>query len=218
MVSGVGIAPAKATPEYYRARAAEPFESGERFPPIPANGLKAAITPGVFGGLMLALERYGTLPFETVAAPAIEYAGGFPLMEEFAGFIRNNRRMLEMWPTSKAFFLPNGEPPQRGQLFRAPTPAEHAARVAQVEKKTRGNRVKKIRAVRDHFYSGKLAEKIAKFSEADGWLHHTGRLEEYESGDRCAGNGDLSWLHDREAGILDPGSGDDPGVEYSGGL
>lgn len=96
VVSGVGIAPAKATPEYYRARAAEPFEGTERFPPIPANGIKAAITPGVFGGLMLALERYGTLPFETVAAPAIEYAGGFPLMEEFAGFIRNNRRMLEM--------------------------------------------------------------------------------------------------------------------------
>ena|SRR5688572_6521025 len=170
VVSGVGIAPAKATPEYYRARAAEPFEGSERFPPIPANGIKAAITPGAFAGLMLALERYGTLPFETVATPAIEYAGGFPLMEEFAGFIRNNRRMIEMWPTSKAFFLPNGEPPQRGELFRAPTLQNTLRELAQVEKKTRGNRVKKLRAVRDHFYSGKLAEKIAKFSEANGGL------------------------------------------------
>ena len=45
VVTVFGIAPAKATPEYYRARAAEPFEGSERFPPIAANGLKAVITP-----------------------------------------------------------------------------------------------------------------------------------------------------------------------------
>jgi gamma-glutamyltranspeptidase/glutathione hydrolase len=170
VVNGVGIAPGKATPEFYRTRAAEPFEESNRFPPIPANGLKAAITPGAFGGLMLALERYGTLSFEKVAAPAIECAGGFPLMEEFAGFIRNGRRMLEMWPASKAFFLPNGEPPQRGELFRAPTLQKTLQELVAVEKKTRGNRQKKIRAVRDYFYSGKLAERIAQFSEANGGL------------------------------------------------
>src|SRR5512145_1158828 len=79
VVNGVGIAPAKATADYYRTRPPEPFEDPAKYPPIPANGIKAAITPGVFGGLMLALERHGTMPFERVAAPAIEYAGGFPL-------------------------------------------------------------------------------------------------------------------------------------------
>jgi gamma-glutamyltranspeptidase/glutathione hydrolase len=169
-ISGVGIAPAKATVEFYRTRTAEPFEAADRFPPIPANGLKAAITPGAFGGLLLALEKHGTMSFEKVAAPAIEYAGGFPLMEEFAGFIKSNQRMIEMWPTSKAFFLPNGTLPQRGELFRAPNLQKTLQELAQVEKKARGNRERKIRAVRDHFYTGPLAARIAKFSQDNGGL------------------------------------------------
>src|SRR5262245_54845003 len=97
-ISGVGVAPAKATVESYRKRKAEPWETDGRMPPIPSQGLLAAITPGVFDGLILALTRYGTKSFAEVAAPAIEYAGGFPLGEEFALFIRNNQKLLESWP------------------------------------------------------------------------------------------------------------------------
>jgi gamma-glutamyltranspeptidase/glutathione hydrolase len=169
-VSGVGVAPALATVEFYRNRKPEPWEDPNRMPPIPSQGILAATVPGVFDGLMLALEKYGTRSFADVAAPAIEYADGFPLGEEFAAFIRNNRALLALWPASQAFFLPNGEPPARAEIFRQPALAKTLRSLVLVEKKTRGDRARKIRAVRDHFYQGPLARQIAEFSENNGGL------------------------------------------------
>src|SRR5689334_7330506 len=91
-ISGIGTAPAKATVEFYKGRKAEPWEDEDRIPPIPVVGILAAPVPGVFDGLILALSRYGTMSFAQVAAPAVEYAGGFPIAEEFAAFIRGNER------------------------------------------------------------------------------------------------------------------------------
>src|SRR5438128_9858298 len=105
-ISGVGTAPALATVDAYRSRSAEPWERPERMPPIPVQGIKSAILPGAMSGLLLALEQHGTKSFAEVAAPAIEYADGFPLGEEFAAFIRNGQRVLELWPVSRQFFLP----------------------------------------------------------------------------------------------------------------
>src|SRR6266404_8541991 len=41
-VSGVGVAPAKATVEFYRTRKPEPWEEPNRMPPIPTQGILAA--------------------------------------------------------------------------------------------------------------------------------------------------------------------------------
>jgi gamma-glutamyltranspeptidase/glutathione hydrolase len=169
IISGVGTAPALATADYYRKRKPDPWEDPGKFPPIPAIGIRAAILPGVFDGLMLALQEHGTLSFEKVAAPAIEYADGFPLGEEFANFVRNHQKVLEMWPDSKAFFLSGGLP-KRGEIFREPALARTLRELVTVEKKTRGNRVKKIQAVRNHFYRGPLARRLADFSEKNGGL------------------------------------------------
>lgn len=170
VVSGVGTAPKLATTDWYRRRQAEPWENPGRIPPIPSEGIHAAILPGVFDGLMLALQTYGTKSFAEVAAPAIEYAEGFPIGEEFATFIRNGERLLSSWPTSKAHFLPNGAVPERGTVFRQPALAKTLRELVAAEKKQRGNRDKKIQAVRDYFYRGPLAKKIADFSEANGGL------------------------------------------------
>jgi len=170
VVDGVGIAPEKATPEFFRARSPERWEQPDRMPPIPANGLHAAITPGVLDGLLLALEHHGAFSFEKVATPAAEYAAGFPLMEEFAGFIRMNQKILELWPTSKSFFLPNGAPPRAGDLFRATDLANTLQELIRAERKARGNRARKIRAVRDYFYQGPIAKKIADFNAANNGL------------------------------------------------
>src|SRR5215213_10378297 len=61
VISGVGTAPALATPEFFRARKPEPWEKPATMPPIPENGILAATVPGVFDGLMLALQKYGTM-------------------------------------------------------------------------------------------------------------------------------------------------------------
>lgn len=167
-ISGIGTAPALATVEAYRSRTPEVWEKPGQLTPIPGQGIKSAILPGVLSGLLLALEKHGTKSFAEVVAPAIEYADGFPLGEEFAHFIGNGRKSLELWPTSAQFFMPGGAPPLRGELFRQPTLAATLRDLARIEKKTRGNRAKKIRAVHDYFYAGDIAKKISAFSEANG--------------------------------------------------
>jgi gamma-glutamyltranspeptidase / glutathione hydrolase len=170
VISGVGIAPAKATVDYYLHRDAEPWEDPSRKPPIPMQGIKAAITPGVFDGLMVALQKYGTMSFAQVAAPAIEYANGFPLAEEFANMLQNYKRVMDAWPASRDFYYPNGVVPSRGDEVRLPILAKTLRDLTTAEKRARGNRIKKIQAVRDFFYRGPIAKRIASFSEANGGL------------------------------------------------
>jgi gamma-glutamyltranspeptidase/glutathione hydrolase len=169
-ISGIGTAPAKATVEFYKNRKPELWEEEDHIPPIPVVGILAAPVPGVFDGLILALSRYGTMSFAQVAAPAIECAGGFPIAEEFASFIRGNERFLDLWPASKEFFFPGGTAPDRGEIFREPTLARTLRALVAVEKKAGGDRAAKLRAVRDYFYKGALAHRIAAFSEHNGGL------------------------------------------------
>ncbi len=169
-ISGIGTAPAGATVEFYQTRKLDPWEGEDHGSAIPAVGILAAPVPGVFDGLILALSRYGTMSFAQVVAPAIEYAGGFPIGEEFAFFIRADLRYLEMWPASLAFFLPGGVAPERGSVFREPTLAKTLRDLVAVEQKTPGSRVVKLRAVRDYFYKGALARQMAAFCEHNGGL------------------------------------------------
>src|SRR5260370_39351819 len=104
-VSGVGVAPGKATVEFYRTRKAEPWEDAAHMPPIPTQGILAATVPGVFDGLILSLTQFVPMSFAQVAAPPIEYADGFPIGEEFAALIPGNQRILQLCPPSRTLFL-----------------------------------------------------------------------------------------------------------------
>jgi gamma-glutamyltranspeptidase/glutathione hydrolase len=169
-ISGVGVAPKLATIEYFAARKPEPWEDPRRRPPIPGDGILAATVPGLVDGVLLALANHGTMSFAKVAAPAIESSDGFALPEVFANYIKNTQKLLVLWPASRDFFMPGGVAPERGTIFRAPTLGATLRSMAQVEKKARGNRAAKIRAVRDYFYKGALARRMAAFSEANGGL------------------------------------------------
>src|SRR5271170_2936695 len=121
-ISGIGIAPAKATVEFYTNRKSEPWEDALHMPPVPMQGILSAITPGAFGGLILALDKYGTKSFAQVAAPAIEYAeNGYPVPEELAGMLKSYRPILALWPDSLKFFYPDGRVTQRGELLKEQT-------------------------------------------------------------------------------------------------
>ena len=180
-ISGIGTAPALATVETYRKRTPEPWEKPGQLSPIPGQGIRAAILPGALSGLLLALEQYGTKSFSEVVAPAIEYADGFPMGEEFAAFIRNGQRILELWPASRQFFMPSGSPPMRGELFREPTLSATLSEMTRVERKARGNRARKIRAVHDYFYGGEVGRKIAAFSEANGGYIRSDDLKKFRA-------------------------------------
>jgi gamma-glutamyltranspeptidase/glutathione hydrolase len=169
-ISGIGVAPRRATVEWYAHRPAEAWEDPANRPPIPADGIRAAITPGVFDGLILALDNHGTLTFAQVVQPAIEYSRGFPIGEEMALFLTNFREFIDLWPASRAFFFPTAKRPRAGDLLAFPTLEKTLNELVAIEKATPGDRSAKLRAVRDEFYKGSIAKRIAAFSDANGGL------------------------------------------------
>ena len=170
VISGVGTAPALATPEFFRARKPEPGEDKATMAPIPSNGILATTVPGVFDGLMLALQKYGTMSFAQVVAPALAYTRGFPTPEILSRYIAESKQFLELWPVSMKFFQPNGHVPMPGEIFTEPSLTRTLEQLIAIEKKARGNRMAKIEAVRNYFYRGPIAKQIGDFSEKNGGL------------------------------------------------
>ena len=155
-VNGNMAAPAKATPEAFRARG---------FSDIPDSGILAAGVPAAFGALVTALQKWGTLPLAEVIAPAIELAkNGFPVSEGLRnqhkyGIGPMKARFEAEWPGSAQLYLPGGRVPEVGALFRNPALVRTYEYLA---------REKDPLAA---FYRGDVAAEIAKFSkERDGLL------------------------------------------------
>src|SRR5580704_5801522 len=133
-------------------------------------GLRAAITPGLVDGLLLALEKYGTMSFSQVVQPAIESADGFPIGDEFSQFLGELVRIFPYFPESFKFFYPTGKTPHRGDLVKMPNLAKTLREMAMAEQNAKGDRVAKLHAVHDYFYKGPIAHRIADFSQANGGL------------------------------------------------
>ena len=169
-ISGIGVAPKKATVEWYANRKPESWEPAGKIPPIPSEGIHAAITPGVLDGLLVALEKYGTMSFSEVSAPALERARGFPAPEIFSEYLTRFDQMMHIWPASYKFFYPNGSAPKPGEVVHMPDLARTFEELSAAERKAHGNRAAKIRAVHDLFYKGSIAKRIAAFSESSGGL------------------------------------------------
>src|SRR5581483_9765770 len=114
-----------------------------------------------------------TKSFGEIIEPAIELSQGFAIDEMRAQSIAASRRFFDLWPTSKAHFMPNGQVPRVGDIFRQPD-LEHTLRsMAEAEKKALAagaSRQAAIDAVRDFFYRGEIARKIDAFSKANGGL------------------------------------------------
>jgi gamma-glutamyltranspeptidase/glutathione hydrolase len=177
-IAGIGTMPKMATAEMFRNRPLQPFEVTERDPGglkgiIPAAGLMPALVPGMVDGALLALREYGTMSFEQVIAPAIDLADGFALDDMRSASIAYSQPFFNLWPTSKAHFLPNGRPLRTGEIFRQPDLARTLRGMAEAEKKALAagaTRDAAIDKVRDYFYRGEIAHKIDAFSKANGGL------------------------------------------------
>ena len=171
VISGVGKPrPRSPKAEFFNARPPEPWEEKATMPPIPANGILAATVPGVFDGLMLALEKYGTMSFAQVSAPALGYTKGFPAPEIFSTYIKTTEQYIQLWPVSLKFFEPHLHVPQPGEIFAEPLLTNTLEQLAAVEKKAHGKREAKIEAVRNYFYRGPNAKQIGDFSAKNGGL------------------------------------------------
>lgn len=179
-IAGVGTMPKLATADFFRKRKLEPgdvsmLDTGDNGLKhiIPVSGLLPALVPGMMDAGLLALREFGTKSFNDVISPAIDLADGFSIDEMRASYLAGSRAFFDLWPTSKAHFLPNGKPPVVGEIFRQPDTARTLRAMAEVEKKalaSGASRAAAIDAVRDYFYRGEIARKIDAFSKANGGL------------------------------------------------
>src|SRR5215472_7121074 len=73
---------------------------------LSGHGLDPAVVPGAIHAALTILEKWGTMSFEEVAAPAIEYAEkGFPLRQSTAQAIHNQLKLFEKWPDNQKYWL-----------------------------------------------------------------------------------------------------------------
>ncbi len=168
VVCGQGTAPAAATIETYRDLGLEL---------VPGTGLLAAVVPGAFDGWMLLLRDYGTLTLAEILAPAIGFARqGYPLVPDICATIASVRELFaDEWLTSAALYLPGGEVPAPGSVFRNPKIAETYERVLAEAEAAGGGREAQIEAARRAWYRGFVAETIDTFCRETEVMDVSGR-------------------------------------------
>jgi gamma-glutamyltranspeptidase/glutathione hydrolase len=157
VVCGQGPAPAAATVEAYR---------GLGLDLVPGSGLLAATVPGAFGGWLLLLREYGTLPLRDVLEYAIGYAyGGYPLVPAVSWSIASVAELFtEHWHTSAEVYLPAGGVPAPGTRFANRALAATYQRVLAEAEAASSDRDGQLEAARRAWYDGFVAEEMATFA------------------------------------------------------
>lgn len=160
VLCGQGPTPAGATLEHYR---------GLGLDLIPGNGLLPAVIPGAFDAWMLLLRDHGSMRVRDVLEPAIFYAeSGHALMPRISNTIAGLKDFFQQhWPTTAEVYLPGGQVPGAGKLFRNPALARTWRRVLEAAEAAGGDRERQIDAARDAFYRGFIAEAIDRFARKE---------------------------------------------------
>lgn len=160
-IAGIGHWPALASLEAVKNA------GGGRIPVGPGRW----VVPGAPDAWLKSLELYGTISLAEALAPAIDLArGGFPVDY----FLRHN--LMEAAPrwagwSNADVYLPSGHAPEEGDLLRQPALADTLERLVAAGRTAGGSRENAIRAARDCFYRGEIAEIAGRFSqEAGGFL------------------------------------------------
>ncbi|MBO0738663.1 MAG: gamma-glutamyltransferase, partial [Alphaproteobacteria bacterium] len=147
------------------------------------KGVLRTVVPAAPDAWITALERYGTMSFGEVAGAAIRLAhDGFPMYPLMAESLRRHEADHRAWPSTAAIFLPDGRPPQTGELFRQTDLAASLQYMSDAERgaASRG-REAGLAAARDAFYRGDIARKIVAFMKEQGGLLSAEDLAEYRS-------------------------------------
>ncbi len=135
------MAPAAFTPAVF-------LDNGKEidFEKAVASGAAVGV-PGTVRGWHEALERYGTMQFKQVLAPAIDVASkGFTVNETFSHLTRENERKFQQFSTTSALYLRNGKAVTPGTQLRNPDMAKAYREIA-----ARGYKA---------FYEGPMARAI----------------------------------------------------------
>ena len=142
-----GRAGALATPEFFAAAGVNR---------IPGTGALSVSVPGAVAGWVDAHDRYGTMDFQSLLAPAIDFArNGFPVSTRLAADFQEQGRSLNL--SAQNLYLPNGSPPAVGTLLK------NAALAVSLDTVAREGKA--------GYYHGTIAKRLAAFiSEQGGHL------------------------------------------------
>jgi len=146
-----GCAPAAWTPEYFRRK----YGADAKTPP--KRGWDAVTVPGAVAGWVALHERYGSLPFADVLAPAIDIAErgyAVPVVVQHKWANAASLEEITAQPGFAEAFLPHGRAPMVGERFAFPA----AARTLRLVAQTRG----------EAFYGGEIAEAAAAHARKHG--------------------------------------------------
>ena len=127
---------------------------------IPYLGPLTVSVPGAVDGWYELHGRYGRLPMAELLAPAIRYAEeGFPVTEFIAALWQENVSSRQDFPGVREVYMPGGEAPKTGDVFRNPNLANTYRKIA--------------KGGRDAFYKGDIAKQIdAYMAEQGGFLSY----------------------------------------------
>lgn len=143
-----GRAPKAMTIDYFREHGLDK---------IPPYGPLPVSVPGAVDGWFALHGRYGRLPIQDILAPAIRYAReGFPVSEVIAYYMARSKERLGQYPGFAETYMPNGDMPKKGEIFRNPRLANTLEAIAE-----KG---------RDEFYKGDIARKIDAYMAEQGGL------------------------------------------------
>ena len=132
------------------------------------------------------LDRWGTMSFAQVLAPAIGMAeNGFPVDDRLAGAISGSKK-LRKYPSSARVYYSAGTEWKGGAVATFPDLARTLRKLVEAERENAAKgRHEALRAARDRFYRGDIAREMARFSEENGGLFryndfasYTAKIEE----------------------------------------
>lgn len=170
-IDGLGRYPAAASIDWFQR------QHGGKMP----AGSARAVVPAALASWTTAVERYGTMTFRQVAAPALALArDGFPVYPMLRHTLLGSAEQLRRWPSSAAHFMPGGRVPELGELWRQPDLVRTLERLGEAEARAGGDRAAGFSAVRDLFYRGEMARQMVECNRADGGLMALEDLASYQ--------------------------------------
>ncbi|HCM1952791.1 TPA: gamma-glutamyltransferase [Salmonella enterica subsp. salamae serovar 9,46:z4,z24:z39:z42] len=166
------MAPAGATRDMFLDEQGNPDSKKSLTSPL-ASG-----TPGTVAGLSLALEKYGSLPLNSVVRPAIKLAQeGFIVNDALADDLKiYGSEVLPHHENSKAIFWKDGEPLKKGDKLVQQDLANSLTMIAENGP--------------DAFYKGEIARQIAQQMQQNGGLITTDDLAAYQAVERTPVSGE----------------------------
>jgi gamma-glutamyltranspeptidase/glutathione hydrolase len=179
-LSGQGVAPGRATVDFYRSQGLDTIPTG------PGDQAHLAFTvPGIVDALISLLERYGTTTLSKALAPSIELAeGGFPHYEYMIDRLDSaeDRAQFDLYPPGGSqVFYPGGELPRPGAMLVQKELGGVLRALVNAESASQGDRKAGLETARDAFYKGEIARMLVAGARRVGGILELDDLAGYHA-------------------------------------